>query len=253
VRALIFGLLVGCATTYRAGFTAEPANIDTSAPFLKCHTKDGRVYVLQGGWHVDAGAGIVTGTGIAYDADRNPGPVQRHVIMLSEVALFETNHPESVPRGEYAVLAVVTAASVVLTALCLSNPKACFGSCPTFYASDGTNETLQAEGFSASIARVFEATDVDHLWSARPMGRTFDVLMTNEALETHAVDRVRLGRAVGASFAPATRISRRSPRARRRPATRRKARASPTSRPQTIASTSRPRAASTSPKRRRSA
>jgi hypothetical protein len=114
------------------------------------------------------------------------------VITLSEVALFETNHPESVPRGEYAVLAVVTAASLAVTAVCLSNPKACFGSCPTFYASDGTREVLQAEGFSASVARVFEATDVDHMWSARPRGRALDVLMTNEALEMHAVDRVRL-------------------------------------------------------------
>src|SRR5262249_17861237 len=94
--------------------------------------------------------------------------------------------------GELVVLGVVTAASLALTVACLSNPKACFGSCPTFYVSDGTAETLQAEGFSSSIARVFEATDVDHLWSARASARAFDVVMTNEALETHAVDSVRL-------------------------------------------------------------
>jgi hypothetical protein len=186
---------VGCSSTsYRARFTtpSNPREIDTSAPFLKCHTHDGRVYVLQQGWHVDVTGGFVTGEGILYDADRKAGPTTRQTFPLSDVVLFETNRPETVPRGELVVLGIVTVASLTLTALCLSNPKACFGSCPTFYASDGTKETLQAEGFSASVARVFEDTDVDHMWSAQASGGPFDVLMTNEALETHAVDRVTL-------------------------------------------------------------
>ena len=72
---------------------------------------------------------------------------------------------------------------------------------------------MQAEGFSASIARSLESTDVDAMWTARPPSPTFDVLMTNEALETHVVDSVRVvaiqrppgGRVLrsGASYYPA--------------------------------------------------
>jgi hypothetical protein len=108
------------------------------------------------------------------------------------VLLFETNRPEELTNAGLIVLGVVTAGSLALTAYCASNPKACFGSCPTFYAYDGERDTLQAEGFSASVARVLEATDVDAMWTARPRSTSFDVLMTNDALESHAVDSVRL-------------------------------------------------------------
>jgi hypothetical protein len=89
-------------------------------------------------------------------------------------------------------LGVITGASLAITALCLANTKACFGSCPTFYVSDGGRELLQAEGFSASVAPALEATDIDALYLARPARRAFEVRMTNEALETHVIRRVRV-------------------------------------------------------------
>jgi hypothetical protein len=76
--------------------------------------------------------------------------------------------------------------------VCVADPKACFGSCPTFYAYDGEQDRLQAEGFSSSIARVLEARDVDALYHLIPKGRRVVVRMTNEALETHAVRFARL-------------------------------------------------------------
>src|SRR5690606_21646062 len=56
-----------------------------------------------------------------------------------------------------------------------------------------------------SAARVLEATDVDAMWTARPSGPVFDVRMSNEALETHSVDHVRL---LAAPRAPGTRVLR---------------------------------------------
>ncbi len=56
--------------------------------------------------------------------------------------------------------------SLAVTAYCIANPKACFGSCPTFYLEDEGGrepERPQAEGFSESIARVLEARDIDAL------------------------------------------------------------------------------------------
>jgi hypothetical protein len=49
-----------------------------------------------------------------------------------------------------------------------------------------------AEGFSESFARVLEARDVDALPRTEGTGRRFTLTMRNEALETHAVRRVRL-------------------------------------------------------------
>ncbi len=51
---------------------------------------------------------------------------------------------------------------------------------------------LQAEGFSSSIAPSLEATDVDELYRAHPTGKTVNIEMTNEALETHVVRYVNL-------------------------------------------------------------
>jgi hypothetical protein len=192
----LLALLVACHTTaYQAKFTQPSeafAQLDETAPFLKCHLKDGRVFVFGKGWRVDSGAGEVRGEGIAYDLQRNAGTRTSLHVALPDVVLFETNRPEAIPRDAFTVLAVVTGVSLVVTAVCLSNPKACFGSCPTFYATDGTREVLQAEGFSASVAKIFEATDVDSMWTVKPDGRALDVLMTNDALETHAVDSVRV-------------------------------------------------------------
>jgi hypothetical protein len=191
--AALTATLLACTTIYRAKFTnpESAASLDVQAPFLKCHMNDGSVYVLQR-WTLDAPNRIVHGSGLLYGPQREV--VQRGAfnVAADDVALFETNYPETFVHEGYMVLAVLTSASLVVTALCATNPKACFGSCPTFYAWDGEHESLQAEGFSSSIARALEATDVDAMWTARPRGATFDVRMTNDALETHAVDSVRL-------------------------------------------------------------
>src|SRR5206468_6916505 len=83
-----------------------------------------------------------------------------------------------------------------------ADPK-CFGSCPTFYVTDGTHLMLQAEGFSASVAPALGATDVDALVRARPMSRDLEVVMTNEALETHVVRWVHV---LAAPRDPGTRV-----------------------------------------------
>jgi hypothetical protein len=177
---------------YRARFhpsSAEvPARDGTTSEFLKAHTRRGEVFVFET-WTFDEKQ--VTGRGRRYDVYRNVVADGAFTVALADVAIFETNRPEVVPRSAagYVILGVVTAASLAVTLFCAVNPKACFGSCPTFYV-DGK---LEAEGFSASIARPLEATDVDAMWTAaRSGGGTIDIEMVNEALETHLVDHVRL-------------------------------------------------------------
>ena len=194
LAVLVACLCCGCVTMWQARFVvpAKVASLDKGAPFLKCHTRDGSVYVLAR-WRVVEQARRIEGEGLLYDADRKvvgKGPMS---VPFERVALLETNRPESVhARGQFFILALVTGASLAVTALCIAYPKSCFGSCPTFFAHDGDKLSLQAEGFSASVARSLEATDVDALFTARPDANRLELLMTNDALETHAVRRVRL-------------------------------------------------------------
>lgn len=111
---------------------------------------------------------------------------------MSEVALFETNRPDKVSPFGSALLGVMTVVTGAVAAACVSSPKSCFGSCPTFYVEGGDEDRPAAEGFSASFARVLEARDVDAVPPVRGPARRFVVTMRNEALETHAVRRVRL-------------------------------------------------------------
>ena len=135
----------GCTTTvWRAAFRPpeQYSQLDASAPFVKCHTADGAVYVLSS-WKVDVEAEEITGRGILYNPDRLRMAERRFTVPFAEVALLETNRPEAVLRDHFVVLAVTTGASLLVTALCAANPKMCFGSCPTFYASDGEKDVLQ--------------------------------------------------------------------------------------------------------------
>jgi hypothetical protein len=191
---VILALLAGphaCAPRLMRTLT-PPENaraLDKRSPYLKAHMRDGRVYVLSR-WAVDDAAGTVSGEGVLLGADRRTleqGPV---AIPIGSVALFETNVVQKSPA--VAALAVITGISAAVTGYCLANTKACFGSCPTFYVSDGERPRLQAEGFSASVAPSLEARDLDALYRAKPDGRRLDVRMTNEALETHVVRYVRV-------------------------------------------------------------
>lgn len=191
--------LTACSRYWTARFSSPTAaDVDQSAPFVKCHLPSGDLYVLTE-WSLSDTE--IRGRGLHYDLDRHqssPTPTE-HVLSLSEIALIETNRPESFIHATVAVLGIATAASLAVTAVCATNPKTCFGSCPTFYAlSEGQDASegkrpLMAEGFSASVARSMEETDVDALVGARLTPDGFLLEMRNEALETHFVQSLRIG------------------------------------------------------------
>lgn len=163
--------------------------LDREAPWLKVHLADGRLWRLSP-WSVDEAARRVTGEGTLFAADRSEVRTGPAAIPLDSVSLLETNVVR--PSPTVAALGIVTGITAGVAVYCAANPKACFGSCPTFYVTDGSREILQAEGFSASIAPALEATDLDALYRARPSGREVRVRMANEAYETHVVRRVDL-------------------------------------------------------------
>lgn len=157
---------------------------------LKVHMNSGHLYIL-GSWSVDTAARQVAGTGTHYDIARNASAADSVIVLLDSVAVFETNSREAAFTFGLQGIAVMTTLGAFVSAACLSDPKGCFGSCPTFYMEGDTNR-VHAEGFSASVARALEARDVDALPHASTGGKQFTLSMRNEAMETHAVRAVSL-------------------------------------------------------------
>jgi len=183
---VLFGLAVQTCVT-RPSLRPVEGGAAVATGHAKLHLWDGRLLVVEGYRVV---GDDVTGVGVAYDPDRVLVGQGSFTVPIRAIALVETSELIADPR--MATLAVVTAASLVATAACIMNPKACFGSCPTFYVPGGGGWHLQAEGFSSSIARSLAAEDTDALVDARPVDGTIVVAMRNEALETHVVQGLRL-------------------------------------------------------------
>jgi len=206
---LLPGLVLGCVPNVERNIVPLPRVValsDSSAArrpsfampdsvWLLAHLRDGSVLVLRH-WTVDEGARRLAGRGRRLDPGRALVAEGRLAIALDSVALYETNAPaESLHPAvrATAIIVGIAFAFVALAAIGLALcGKACYGSCPTFYVTDGRQPVIQAEGFSASVAPALEASDVDALYRARPTGRDVEVTMTNEALETHVVRHVRL-------------------------------------------------------------
>lgn len=170
-----------------------PGGPSEDSPYLKAHLRSGGLLVLSS-W-TTAGLSDPTGlqgSGSLYGPDREHLRTGTFTIAADSVVLLETNRLETVSSLGTAGLTVLAVTSAALSAYCLADPKACFGSCPTFYVGPEEGERLVAEGFSSSFARVLEETDVDDLrWIAEPREEV-ELVMRNEAPETHAVRGVRL-------------------------------------------------------------
>jgi len=74
----------GCGESraYQAKFTPPTAmnHVDETAPILKCHMRDGRVFVLEA-WHVDEEADEVRGMGLRVALGR-AGPTRAALRLL---------------------------------------------------------------------------------------------------------------------------------------------------------------------------
>jgi hypothetical protein len=209
VLLLAAALTDGCATLRRETVKPtpplevpeSPAARDSSAT-LKVHMRDGGLVILHS-WSVGSEnrAGVfpvdtLIGEGQRYDPARHALGVAPVRLTSDQIVLIETDQAKVEVGNVLAQLligvgVILGVLGILVIIACATNPK-CFGSCPTFYVTDGEHLSLMAEGFSASIAPALEATDVDALWRARPRGRTVEIVMRNEALETHVVRSVRL-------------------------------------------------------------
>jgi hypothetical protein len=171
----------------------ETSNLRTK-PFLKAHLKNGHVCILEDRWEIDTLTNVVSGRGTEYNFNRKlifQGDIN---IPIDSVAIFETNkklhNPEEVRIGALTILALL---DISIGVGCLLNPKACFGSCPTFYINEHDDfHYSDAEGFSNAISPSLEYFDIDAINQKFIADRTFTITMKNEAFETHCVKEVAL-------------------------------------------------------------
>ena len=164
--------------------TDAPDRQEAHGGLLKVHLNSGELIVLSSWVQRDA---TLAGDGTRYNLQREATHQAHYVLPLDSIALLEAEGRVGSRSSGLVGMVVWTTLWGVVTGACVADPKACFGSCPTFYVATDSGETLAAEGFSASIARALEAKDLDALYAARAAGGAFTVRMRNEAWETHAV------------------------------------------------------------------
>jgi hypothetical protein len=186
----------GCGRTSWEPHLAPP----NSAPdalgrdaVMKIHLQTGEVIVADR-WDADESAKVMAIVGQRYNVSRTTSVAGDYQIPFDSIALVEWRTKEVSRPAGLTLLPTYSVLYGALTILCVADPKTCFGSCPTFYL-DGEEAAGRpvAEGFSGSFARALEASDLDALYGATAdASGQFTITMVNEALETHAVRRVRL-------------------------------------------------------------
>jgi len=111
---IVLALASACTRTVWRSQLHQPnarQSVDATAPFLKVHMHDGRLYVLER-WRLDEASQSVTGEGLLYNARRVVAAAGAHRVAYNTIALLETNRPESVRLPGVVVLGVVTAATL---------------------------------------------------------------------------------------------------------------------------------------------
>ncbi len=196
----LFCLLFSC-TTLKNGHkreVSEPQQLllyegHPDQPTLKAHLRNGDVVLFARGWEYQADSNLLKGPATRYDLHRTQTEQGSLSLALDSIVLLEsTARLKDRLEQKIGVLTLLTIANVGLTAFCVTNPKACFGSCPTFYLDkDAQTHYSNAEGFSSAILPSIEYGDIDDL-NAIHEGGSFTLYMRNEAAERHVVNQVHL-------------------------------------------------------------
>ena len=164
-------------------------SVDVATP-VKAHLIDGSTVMFRSGVLVQRDT--VWGEGTRYDLTLRDSSKLRMVPLDSIVGMEAYRTKYDAGRTVlYSTLATVGAIGAGVAIACAIDPK-CFGSCPTFYADSAGTLVLEAEGFSYSIAQLFEARDVDRLRVPPDSLGTVRLEVRNEAFETHYINHLEL-------------------------------------------------------------
>ena len=169
---------------------SRPADSVAVESPVKAHLANGFTVVYPQGVRVVGDT--VRGSGTRYDLQlRDATPVSQ--VPLDSVVAMESFETQVDAGTSFAVSTLVSVGvpALAIAIYCATNPK-CFGSCPTFYSDTGGGLALEAEGFSYSIAPLFEARDVDRLRAQADARGELRLEVRNEAIETHYLNQLAL-------------------------------------------------------------
>ena len=179
----------GCFLVSRVSVRSlDRAPVSVRTP-VRVHLVDGSTVVFREGAVVSQAA--VTGRGMRFGLTLDSSAESS--VPMADVLGMETFVSYVDPGASIGVSVLATAAVLVGTVViaCINDPK-CFGSCPTIYADSAGVAVLQAEGFSYSIAPLFEMRDVDPLRVRADASGAVALEVRNEALETHYINHLEL-------------------------------------------------------------
>jgi hypothetical protein len=157
---------------------------------VKAHMLDGSTVVYRKG--VLVARGRLSGPGTRYDLTLgNPAEVTE--LPLDSLVGLESFRTDVLAGATVALSALAVGGGILagVAIACALDPK-CFGSCPTYYSDSAGAAVLEAEGFSYSIAPLFEARDVDRLRARPASDGTLRLEVRNEAFETHFINHLEL-------------------------------------------------------------
>lgn len=164
---------------------------DIQAP-SKIYLSDASMVIFENGFSVLNNH--VVGIGQKYKIGSKAGIGGRYNISLDSI-LAMTYYENGTSDGRTAANILVNLFGIPLIGVsvyCVSCPKCCFGSCPTIYTFDGNKYNFETELFSYSISKPMEAYDLDVLHEKVPYDGKYKIMVTNEALETHFINKLEL-------------------------------------------------------------
>jgi hypothetical protein len=179
--------VAGCVITWVAVEEVKPSGQGTvvKSP-LKAHMMDGSTVVFADGASV--GPDVVSGLGQRFALAGGAAATVSTVPLDSVVGMESYETRTNVARTVLASAAMLATTVVATAGLAV----AIFGSCPTFYSDSAGTQVLEAEGFSYSIAPLFEQRDVDRLRAGVDSDGVLRLEVRNEALETHYINHLEL-------------------------------------------------------------
>jgi hypothetical protein len=194
VLILIIFAIPGCYPNIKPNFIKMnqlTLNKQSIAP-TKAYLKDASVILFPAGFNFSDS--FVSGSGQRFWLSGKQSKMITQKMQIDSIIAMTYYEKEiSATRGLASFsLGIFGLAQTGLALYCLSCPKCCFGSCPTVYTFDGKQFQLETELFSYSISKLLEEEDLDLLTQKIPDSGLYKVRITNEALETHHLNKLSL-------------------------------------------------------------
>lgn len=158
----------------------------------KMQTYNDDIYIFHKGFTLQNNS--IKGYAQLFNFESTDGIYRHRTIPLENVATINC-YEETTSGGRHFasfLFSITGPPLAVLSLYCASCPKCCFGSCPTIYTKGTDGYILETELFSESISRQLKNSDVDLLSQKIDNNGNVELMITNEALETHYIDKFDL-------------------------------------------------------------